>query len=72
MRLTMESRLSTLRLLFSVLIISLLFSCSNSPKDVRTVQQLPAIFPDYIDVAVPADIAPLNFSVPGAERVDVT
>ena len=57
-------------LLFIIFIM--LVGCGESPKDVRAVQQLPPIFPDYIDVAVPADIAPLNFSVPGAERVDVT
>ncbi|MDE6786375.1 MAG: hypothetical protein K2J46_04975, partial [Muribaculaceae bacterium] len=56
--------------LFSLLMM--LVGCVENPKDVRTVQQLPPIFPDYIDVAIPADIAPLNFSVSGAERVDVT
>lgn len=72
MRRSMDSRLSSLRLLLSVATIFLLFSCSNTPKNVRLVKGVPPIFPDYIDVTVPADIAPLNFSVPGAEHVDVT
>ncbi|MDE6742148.1 MAG: hypothetical protein K2J58_07440 [Muribaculaceae bacterium] len=32
-----------------------------SPKDVDEVEVLPNIYPDYIDVTVPENIAPLNF-----------
>lgn len=37
--------------------------CSNSPKDVVVVDRLPQIYPDYIGVTVPVDIAPLNFAM---------
>ena len=37
--------------------------CSNSPKDVVAVDRLPQIYPDYIGVTVPVDIAPLNFAM---------
>ena len=46
----------------------LLVSCSKrEAKD--SVDALPEIFPDYIGVTVPANICPLNFSVPNAEHI---
>lgn len=38
-------------------------SCTDRPKDVVRLDQLPHIYPDYIGVTIPADIAPLNFNV---------
>ena len=38
------------------------FSCTSEPKDVTKVDALPEIYPDYIGVTIPADIAPLNFN----------
>ena len=44
--------------------ICLLAACSSStPKDVTRVDELPAIYPDYIGVTIPADIAPLDFAM---------
>ena len=37
-------------------------SCTSSPKDVVKVDALPEIYPDYIGVTIPVDIAPLNFN----------
>ncbi len=42
-------------------IILLLASCTPSPKDVADTDTLPDIYPDYIGVTVPYNIAPLNF-----------
>lgn len=53
------------------LIMALIVSCSQKPVDVRNVDQLPPIFPDYAGVTIPAGIAPLNFNVDGAEYVCV-
>ena len=36
---------------------------SNTPKDAVAVDDYPAIYPDYIGVTVPVDIAPLNFAM---------
>lgn len=45
------------------IIIGLLFaSCTSVPKDVVMNEKLPEIYPDYIGVTIPAEIAPLNFS----------
>ena len=48
-------------------------SCSSGPENPTLVSQLPAIYPDYIGVTIPADIAPLNFnfSDEAIDRMDV-
>lgn len=38
-------------------------ACSPAPKDVVAVDELPQIYPDYVDVTIPVGIAPLNFSM---------
>lgn len=52
----------------------LLCSCAQTPKDVTAIDVQPTIFPDYVNVTVPAGIAPLNFNVLSdhLECVDVT
>ncbi|MBR1410257.1 MAG: PD40 domain-containing protein [Prevotella sp.] len=39
----------------------LLSSCTPTPKDVVMQDELPPIYPDYCDVTIPQNIAPLNF-----------
>ncbi len=49
---------------FAVVFIS---SCTNHPSvpsDASASSVLPPIFPDYCDVTVPCNIAPLNFMLP--------
>ena len=54
----------------SVIIISLclcisvfqFMSCHSVPEHPTKVDALPEIYPDYIGVTIPADIAPLNFN----------
>lgn len=40
----------------------LLMSCTEKPIDPTKVNEQPSIYPDYIGVTIPADIAPLNFN----------
>ena len=57
-----------------VLAVGLVFSsCHSAPKDVIMQNQLPKIYPDYTDVTIPAEIAPLNFNYADGETdaVDV-
>ena len=45
----------------------MLASCANHPdvpSSSRDAKRLPAIYPDYCDVTVPCNIAPLNFMLP--------
>ena len=41
----------------------LLTACSRQPENVQQVNQLPVIYPDYVDVTIPEGIAPLNFAM---------
>ena len=42
--------------------VFMLLSCVSTPDNVSKVDKLPEIYPDYIGVTIPADIAPLNFN----------
>ena len=49
-------------ILFTFL-LSLFTSCTPTPTDVTTQDALPPIYPDYCDVTIPENIAPLNFLI---------
>lgn len=51
-----------------------LVGCADKPHDVKMVNALPDIYPDYVGVTVPAGIAPLNFNLSDVDvdLVDVT
>lgn len=44
-----------------LILICLIPGCVPSPVDVREADALPPIYPDYIGVTIPENIAPLNF-----------
>ena len=48
----------SLALCVSVLILT---SCTSLPENATKVDELPNIYPDYVGVTIPVDIAPLNF-----------
>ena len=54
-------------------LILLLSACSESPKDAVPSDELPQIYPDYVGVTVPLDIAPLDFAMlsDSVEAIDV-
>lgn len=41
----------------------LMAGCASKPKDALKVNSLPAIYPDYVGVTIPAGIAPLDFNM---------
>ncbi len=48
-------------------VVALLMACgghADVPQDATKVDELPAIYPDYANVTVPCNIAPLNFMLP--------
>ncbi|HZK60908.1 MAG TPA: hypothetical protein VFC41_02450, partial [Anaerovoracaceae bacterium] len=47
-------------LILSILVALFLMSCSK-PENVKLIHVLPPIYPDYIDVTIPVNVAPLNF-----------
>ena len=50
------------RVLFGIITLLGLLGCSSMPENPVKTEQLPTIYPDYIGVTIPADIAPLNFN----------
>lgn len=57
-----------------IMVAVLLEGCTPTPDNVQKAGSKPEIFPDYAEVTIPADIAPLNFNVlgDGVEAVYVT
>ena len=47
----------------------MLGACTPKPEHVTTVQEQAPIYPEYQDVTIPYNIAPLNFMVRGAEGI---
>lgn len=41
----------------------LMLSCTPTPENVQKSNELPPIYPDYCDVTIPENIAPLNFLI---------
>lgn len=44
-----------------ILVLGLLTACSPKVENPQTVDQLPNIYPDYTNITIPQNIAPLNF-----------
>ena len=55
------------QLLAAVLLLISCVSHPDVPSSSKEVKSLPAIFPDYCNVTVPCNIAPLNFMLPADE-----
>lgn len=50
-----------------------MFACAEQPKDVTYKDKLPPMYPDYANVTIPKNIAPLNFLLRGDfEGIQVT
>lgn len=47
--------------LFFIPVILMLVACVSHPKVTQKIAQLPSIYPDYTDITIPMNIAPLNF-----------
>lgn len=54
------------------LIIILLSGCSSWETPESAADSRPVIFPDYTEVTIPKNIAPLNFMVEGADRIQAS
>ena len=57
-------------LAFALLVVAIIGAgCNERPTNATSSDEIPAIFPDYTDVTIPCNIAPLNFR-PTAEGVE--
>ena len=57
---------------FFLVIFPLLVSCGGNKGQELLVDEFPPIYPDYVDVTIPYNIAPLNFIFREAQRIEVT
>ena len=48
-----------------LIVFQILFcmACSHAPNNVQLADELPKIYPDYVGVTIPVDIAPLDFEM---------
>lgn len=60
---------ATLFALVAVTVCALLSGCTRMRQAAATADAQPTIFPDYKDVTIPVNIAPLNFMVEEAEHI---
>ena len=57
--------------IFTLGLLLLMGACTPKPENVTTVQEDAPIYPDYRDVTIPYNIAPLNFMMNEAEGIQV-
>ena len=58
------------KVFFGIIALLGLLGCYSLPENPVKTEQLPTIYPDYIGVTIPADIAPLDFNFTD-EAIDV-
>ena len=59
------------RLTILLLALFALAACHPKARDAVSIEALPDIYPDYVGVTVPVTIAPLDFTLKGAQALDV-
>lgn len=58
--------------LFFIFWLAGLAACTPIPENVTRVKECAPIYPDYTDITIPYNIAPMNFMIEGAEGLQVT
>ena len=60
----------SIALLISTIVFNLFVACSQPtvPAESTSVNTLPDIYPDYVNVTVPCNICPMNFYVKGCDE----
>ena len=56
-----------IRMAVALLLAACLGACSMQVENPMQVDELPRIYPDYVEVTIPADIAPMNFNFDGGD-----
>lgn len=54
----------------SIILSSVIVGCTTMPSATQQIQSLPPLFPDYINVTMPCNIAPLRFALADSCKVD--
>lgn len=66
------SFIRSLRYIVPFILVFFLSACGGRRVPSAFLDQLPPIYPDYKDVTVPSNIAPLNFMIEGADHIQAT
>lgn len=64
-----RDKMLSLLILLSIILLS---GCSSWKTPESAIDSRPLIFPDYAEVSIPKNIAPLNFIVEGADRIQAS
>ncbi len=59
------------KIIYYISFLSFLIACTSVPDNVQKSSEFPKIYPDYIGVTIPAEIAPLNFNL-SDDEADLT
>ena len=60
-----------MRRLVYILMLVVLVACGESSTSYRQYPALPPMHPNYADITIPYNIAPLNFEIDSVERIEV-
>lgn len=60
---------SKLRILYALLSLLIFSACTVRKEPAASSENKPPIFPDYVEVTIPSNIAPLNFMIEGADHI---
>ena len=60
----------SIRLVLAALALALA-ACTSGMRNAAPAGCRPSIYPDYTGVTIPTGIAPLDFALPGADRLEV-
>lgn len=59
------------KIIVSLSLLWCVYGCWRGRQGVEELDRFPEIYPDYQEVVIPVNIAPLNFGVAGAEKIEV-
>ena len=54
-----------------LVLIPLFYACEDKTRSI-SMSEFPPLYPDYVNITVPYNIAPLNFAVRGAQGIEAT
>ena len=60
-----------MRKLVYILMLMVMVACGETPTSYRQCSSLPPMQPNYADITIPYNIAPLNFEIDSVERIEV-
>lgn len=61
------NKVNVIKTVFALLLSACLTACTKQVENPMAVNEQPKIYPDYLSVTIPADIAPMNFNFDGGD-----